>query len=245
MKRATFMRAALLCCLAAGGPAKAGFTTLDVPTATGGTYAWGIDGRNIVGYYTDGTGDHGFLYNGSSYTTLDDPLAKGFTHAYGISGNNIVGDYFDATGTHGFLYNGSSWTTLDDPLAPGDTAAFGINGNNIVGTYELSTAFEAHRHGFLYDGNSHTTFDDPLATNSGNLSYTEALGISGNNIVGDYADGTTGALQGYFYNGSSFTPLAPFSSLYTSAVGISGNNIVGWYLDGAGSYHGYLYNGST
>src|SRR5215469_4223673 len=125
MKRTTLMRAALLCCLAAGGPAKAGFKTLDVPSATGGTFVWGIDGGNIVGYYTDGTGDHGFLYNGSTYTTLDDPLAtKGFTHAYGISGNNIVGSYIDATGFHGFLYNGSSYTTLDNPLATGLTEAF-------------------------------------------------------------------------------------------------------------------------
>jgi hypothetical protein len=103
MKRAIFMRAALLCCLAAGGPAKAGFTTLDDPSATGGTYAWGIDGRNIVGYYTDKTGDHGFLYNGSSYTTLDDSLGTD-TVASGISGNSIVGSYFDGSIRHGFLY---------------------------------------------------------------------------------------------------------------------------------------------
>jgi hypothetical protein len=62
MKRATFMRAALLCCLAAGGPAKAGFTTLDDPLATGGTFAWGIDGGNIVGSYFDGSIRHGFLF---------------------------------------------------------------------------------------------------------------------------------------------------------------------------------------
>ena len=106
MKRTTLMLAALLCCLAASGPTKAGFTTLDAPSATA-TAATGISGNNIVGYYIDATGfGHGFLYNGSSYTTLDDPLATGVTAAYGISGNNIVGVYGDATTGfgHGFLY---------------------------------------------------------------------------------------------------------------------------------------------
>jgi len=62
MKRATLMLAALLCCLAAGGPANAGFKTLDDPLAIGGTFATGIDGGNIVRYYTNGTVNHGFLF---------------------------------------------------------------------------------------------------------------------------------------------------------------------------------------
>ena len=35
------------------------YTTLDVPGASN-TYAWGIDGSNIVGHYQDGSGFHGF-----------------------------------------------------------------------------------------------------------------------------------------------------------------------------------------
>jgi hypothetical protein len=62
MKRATFMRAALLCCLAAGGPAKAGFKTLDDPLAKGFTHAIGISGNNIVRDCFDGTVSHGFLF---------------------------------------------------------------------------------------------------------------------------------------------------------------------------------------
>jgi len=39
----------------------AAYTTLDVPGATG-TFAYGIDGGNIVGYYVDANGDaHGFI----------------------------------------------------------------------------------------------------------------------------------------------------------------------------------------
>ena len=36
------------------------YTTLDVPGASD-TSAYGIDGGNIVGYYSDGSGIHGFL----------------------------------------------------------------------------------------------------------------------------------------------------------------------------------------
>ncbi len=72
---------------------------------TQGTFAYGIFGGNIVGYFNDSAGDsHGFLYNGSGYTTLDDPFGADGTVAYGISGNNIVGGYTDASGnSHGFV----------------------------------------------------------------------------------------------------------------------------------------------
>ena len=65
------------------------YTTLDVPGATA-TYAYGIDGGNIVGYYSDDSGHRGFSYDGSTYTTLDVPGAVD-TYAHGIDGSNIVG----------------------------------------------------------------------------------------------------------------------------------------------------------
>jgi hypothetical protein len=46
------------------------FKTLDHPEANGGTFALGIDGYNVVGYFI-GAGYHGFLYDGNSYQTLD------------------------------------------------------------------------------------------------------------------------------------------------------------------------------
>jgi hypothetical protein len=85
-------------------PVRAGFVTIDVPGATG-THVQGISGNNIVGYYQNATGQHGFLYNGSTYTTLDDPNASpGETFAYGVSGSTVVGYYFDGTGVHGFVF---------------------------------------------------------------------------------------------------------------------------------------------
>ncbi len=62
----TFLTSAAAACLtlcigvAAQGDAFATYTTLDVPGGSS-TYAWEIDGGNIVGYYSDGSGTHGFL----------------------------------------------------------------------------------------------------------------------------------------------------------------------------------------
>ena len=89
------------------------YTTLDDPLAASnqqGTFAYGIDGGNIVGTYMDANHVyHGFLYNDSTFTTLDDPLAgtgldQG-TKIFGISDDGtIVGDYVDSSGdTHGFI----------------------------------------------------------------------------------------------------------------------------------------------
>ena len=171
------------------------YTTLDNPAGTGGTYAYGISGNNIVGWYANSSGwQLGFLYNGSTYTTLTDPLSVQSTmhgpvpngnYAYGISGNNTVGLYYwnapvnGVNGYSGFLYNGSTYTTLSDPLSI-STSAQGIDGNNIVGYYQDSSF---NNYGFLYNGSTYTTVDDPLGVKG-----TEVLGVDGNNVVGTYFD---------------------------------------------------------
>ena len=220
------------------------FITLDVPGATGGTFAEGISGGNIVGYYNDSTGSHGFLYDGSTYTTEQYPSYRN-GDAFGISGNNIVGDYEDQSyKAHGFLCNGSTWATIDDPLGAMGTQAKGISGSNIVGYYIDSSL---NSHGFLYNGLTYTTLDDPLATNGSRI-----FGISGNNIVGAYevmsGSGLSGVQRthGFLYDGSTWTTIDdPLAVNYTGALGISGGNIVGDYFDSSGNNHGFLYNGST
>jgi probable HAF family extracellular repeat protein/VCBS repeat-containing protein len=80
------------------------YISLNDPLATDGTYAEGInDLGQVVGYYFDNSGLHGFLYSGGSYTTINDPLATQGTVATGINNKGeIVGDYFDGSGEHGF-----------------------------------------------------------------------------------------------------------------------------------------------
>jgi hypothetical protein len=69
---------------------------------------------------------------------------------------------------------------------------------------------------------------------------TEAFGISGNNIVGEY-DNASGE-YGFLYNGSSYTTLSVPGASDTEADGISGNNIVGFYYNGVGNEQGFLYD---
>jgi hypothetical protein len=205
--------------------------------ATRGTFALGISGNKIVGYYTDSSSvSHGFLYNGSTYTTLDDPLATpglAGTFATGISGGNIVGSYGSSTGLHGFIYNGSSYTTLDVPFAgTHGTSPSGISGGKIVGGYTDSVG---NGHAFLYNGSTYTNIDPPFAPSGSGVG-----GISGSNIVGSYGSGGT---HGYFYDGSTYTtlddPLA--GSNGTFAKGIDGNHVVGAYIvDVPLSDHGFL-----
>ena len=78
------------------------WTKVDVPGASF-TRIFDIDGSNLVGMYSDASGDHGFLYDGTSWTTLDMPGAVS-TQVQDIDGSNLVGSYVDTTGTHGFLY---------------------------------------------------------------------------------------------------------------------------------------------
>lgn len=126
--------------------AQATWTTIDYPGASE-TLAHGIDGDNIVGYYSDGSIHHGFVYDGLSYTRLDMPGATA-TYAWDIDGDNIVGHYSDGTGGHGFVYEGISYTTLDYPGAA-NTRAYGIDGDRIVGPY-WDGSVTSGGHGFVY-----------------------------------------------------------------------------------------------
>ncbi len=204
------------------------YTTLQDPSAlaspTGGTYANGVSGNEVVGYYLDGAlQSHGFIYNGSSYVTLDYPGASN-TYAYGISGSNIVGYYQTGKNSafQGFRYNGVTYTALNDPLAGSlqGTEVTGISGTIIVGSYFDSANEE---HGFVYNGSTYTSLDDPAAIAGG----TVVSGISGNNIVG-FFDGKDGVTHGFIYDGSTYTTLDDPSGV-TYALGVSGDTVVGYF----------------
>src|SRR2546430_806185 len=99
------------------------FNTFDDPLGAATTDAVGVnDMDQIVGFFQNFSGVHGFLLSGGTYFTLDDPLATRGTQALGINDSGqIVGDYANASGTHGFLYDPNSgifppYFTLNDPL---------------------------------------------------------------------------------------------------------------------------------
>jgi hypothetical protein len=191
------------------------FKGLNAPSGVSGqTYAWGIDGGNVVGYCQNKFGIYwysGFLYNGSAWTTLNDPLvAPGFsTCPQAVSGNNVVGCYETPNGWHGFLYDGSSYSTLDDPSAGYGTWLYGISDSNSVGMYADSVG----SHGCLYDGSIWTTLDDPSGARG-----TYAYGVSGNSVVGAYQD-SSGYYHGFIADVSVPEPSA-FALLGAGAVAL-------------------------
>jgi len=224
-----------------------GWTTLDDPLAEVygddpgvlQTYAQGISGTNIVGYYFAGSHMggfyHGFVFDGSAWADFAEPQngVVPFTYAQGIDATNIVGYYLDGTfANHGFLYNGSTSAALDAPLAGSGnsqgTFPSGISGTNIIGHY-LDTS--NYVHGFLFDGSTWITLHYPSGVGD---AYPTA--IDGTNIMGSYTD-TNGVGHGFLYNGSTWLTL---EVLPGEADGISGVNIVGTYYDSNNVAHGFL-----
>jgi len=91
-----------------------------------------------------------------------------------------------------------------------------------------------------------SSFNYPGAIN------TQANGISGTSIVGDYYSSFSPTIEhGYLYNGSTFTsfddPLAgTFNGQGTLATAIAANgNIVGYYIASSGVSHGFLKIGNS
>lgn len=218
------------------------WTTLDYPgTAVTSTEAYGIDGSSIVGSYSDATGMHGFLFDGTDWFSFEYPDPQNFHNiAFGIDGNIIVGFYGPASGPiHGFLYDiskpeGSRWTTIDKPGAS-QISIQGIDGGNMVGAFWVSSLSS---YPFQYDGTTWTTLPIPFPSS--------ANGIDADTIVGQYEDSVTGTQRSYIYDKTTSSIIYHDypGAIETRALDIDGGNIVGAYLDSSGLSHGYCYNGS-
>ena len=167
------------------------WTTLDHPPAGLGqvdTFARGVSGSTVVGYYIQSLVARGFVYQNGTYTDLIVPGATG-TFPRDVDGTRVVGAFEDLLGTHGFLTDGAIPIVLDHPLGLLlGTFANGVDGADVVGNY-LSLD-DGQSHGFLYDGTSYIPVDFPGATS------TTANGIDGGRIVGSYVD-AAGATHGF------------------------------------------------
>ncbi len=209
------------------------YQTLDDPLASstsgGGTWATGVDGGNIVGYYVDANGKtHGFLYNGTTYTTLDDPNGTYGTFPQGISGNNIVG-YWSNDSPEGFLFDGSAYTTLVDYGIDGNTYAYAISGSVIVGIYSQGRLPLREWHIYELRRSSRSSQCQP----QWNLRIQYRWRFFGRREE-----------HGLPFSGGVYTDIFnPVVFGYSiTARGVSGNTVVGTYTDSSGTRdHGFLY----
>jgi hypothetical protein len=152
------------------------FAFLSDPNGTE-TWAAGIDGSTVVGYYENNSGYHGFTENGGVYTTVVD--ASESTSLDGISGNTIIGT-LDGPEPAGFSETDGVYTILSDPADDSSSVLpAGIDGDTIVGSY--TAHFD--NYGFVETDGVYTALTDPAATED-----TLPTGISGDTIVGSYTD---------------------------------------------------------
>jgi probable HAF family extracellular repeat protein len=176
----------------------------------------------IVGTYSMGVREHGFLDSNGAYTTVDDPLGTSLTSASGINASGqIVGFYADASGDHGLLFSNANFTPLNDPLAINGflsgTFAAGLNdAGQIVGTYTNASG----THGFfLANGFYAVTLNPPLAPGN---THAQAINNRGQ-IVGYYSDNAS-KFHGFLYDPTSgtYTTLDdPLAARDTQAWGIN------------------------
>jgi probable HAF family extracellular repeat protein len=246
------------------------YTTIDVPSSSPFTQAFGV---NDLGQVGGNSNNQGFLLSGGNLSTVQiSPSLGTFPRGINDSGD-IVGYYtFIAStrpptlGDGGFVLSGGNVTKF---FVPGSTstAAFGINNlGQIVGAYESHGP-----HGFLFSGGSYTTVDFPgfglphginnageIVGNNNGESFllsggvltplsvpgstsTEAYGINdAEQILGTYYDANN-VRHGFLLSGGSYSTLDPPGSIRTFAFGINdAGAIVGEYGDAAGNVHGFL-----
>ena len=211
------------------------YTPLVVPGAVTQTFPLGINNRGqIVGYYDDAGGVHGFLrQRDGSYSGVDVPGAKG-TEAFEINDRGqIVGIYSETASSdfsrgRGFLLGRRQLIRIDVPGALKTEAAGVNNRGQVVGDYiDAGGGF----HGFLWDKGRFTTIDVPGA------GATNATDINDRGeIVGVYTEGPsgTGPARGFLLRWGVYitfaAPDAPVTAPYcinnrSQIVGFTGNDL--------------------
>ena len=229
------------------------WTTIEPPEANHSGVE-GIDGTNLVGFYTTTglAGTHyGFLYDGTSYTNIIPPGSVN-TSVQDIDGSNLVGQYraaSDASGVgHGFHYDmdTKTWTMpIDAPGATTVTYVEGIDGSNLVGGY---WGADSRWHGFLYDL---ATEDWTWPLDAPGATHTFVHGIDGSTLVGRWSEGDLrSGSHSFIYDLTTkdWTVALDYpGATHTTVIyDTDGGNHVGSYsfVSHTGPWHGFVYDGT-
>lgn len=201
------------------------FMNINAPNAAV-TQPLGINNfGQIIGFFIDSAGTHGFLETNGIYRTIQNPSATGASIPFSINNlGQIVGWFDEGSATHGFLYQNGVFTSIEDPIAPDATFATGINDwGQIVGFYIDAAGF----HGFVETNGAFTTVDEPNANGGGTFpaainDVREVAGEFGNHgFVAAPEDGVSidiSGLTGIAVNSGNLASTAAFSN-FPSGMG--------------------------
>ena len=237
----------------------AAITILDNPLATGGTFPQDVnDAGQIVGYYIDAQGSHGFIYDNGAFSAVSQNVVnlEGINNAGQIVGstntdtlhpydiNNagqVVGSFTDANNaSQSFISVNGNTTGLSFPGAS-STSARGINDlGHVVGYWTgTDSAFPGITisHGFFYDGNTWSALDALVGVNG-----TFAEGVSNSDQIVGYYVGSNGASHGFTFDKptATLTSVDMQGALNTYLYGVNNvGEMVGAFLDGNGRTYGF------
>lgn len=234
-------------------------TVLNDPFATDGTFAQSVnDAGEIVGYYLDAQGSHGFTYlNGTFTTAPTDIIAEeginnagqvvGFKstdafHPFGINNlGQIVGSFTDTSNTtQSFISSQGNSTRLS---YPGATATFArsINDQGHVVGYWTGTdsAFPGLgiSHGFFYQNGAWSALDASAGFNG-----TFATGINNSDLIVGYYRDANGTGHGFTFDkpANTLMSLDMQGAINTYIYGVNNlGEMVGAFLDGNGHTYGF------
>jgi probable HAF family extracellular repeat protein len=213
------------------------YTPISVPGSSS-TSARAINNAGqIVGYYRDSAGEHGFLYSTGTYTTIDVPGGIS-TELLGVNNvGQIVGTYRDSSNNlRLFLDDNSVFTTIDVPGGLDIYVTFLGAGINDAGQI-VSTAFS--QRAFRYDHGQFFFIPPVYGIAGGNF----AAGINNaGQIAMEESDGGDG--YAYVYSNGVSTRLAILFS-DSDARGISNaGDVVGRY-ESRNRFGSFLYSGGV
>ncbi len=219
----------------------------------------------VVGWYSDGSTTHGFLYFQGNYTTLNYPGADG-TVAQGINDNGQIVGYYNVIGggVHGFTYSNGNYTSYDYP-DPNLTATYLndiSNSGQLVGTFTTYNPQTGTSGGSLFvdSGGAYRSIS-PFGYQTwlaGSNYHINATGqIAGSYIVptGNNPPSTTQVDHGFvdtaaadamvdFPGAVTDNPWGIFSGTDVYGINDTGD-VVGFYSQGGSNATGFVYHAGT
>jgi hypothetical protein len=224
---------------AADAKAAYSFTSIIPPGATA-SMVYDLLDSNLLGYYQDADGFHGYVNNGNDYvevtlpnsidandnpmlipvdiTTIDEAGVYYYAHFNGMYYSPKTGEY------NVLVYQ-------TNPFIPYCTIWLGVSDTKLTGSYQgLDGAF----HGLIHTSSGFSTYNVPNSTD------TIIEDFSGNTLVGEFCDGDD-VWHGYIKSNSGVTTIDfPGGKLGTTWVnGIDQDTLVGFYEDNDGHTHGF------